>query len=113
MATSQNKQSLISKPIYQYRQDLKRLGKDLQHMRQKEPFCCDGSVKPWEETRRSLKWVEETDSDEYIPCVEVKEGICAVSVNGNKDKVFAAMLLNGRDIRFQLDSGATVNIISE
>ena len=56
-------------------------------------------MKPREEIRRSLKWVEETDSEEYVSCVEVKEVICAVGVNGNKDKVFATMLLNEHDIR--------------
>ncbi len=45
--------------------------------------------------------------------VELKKSVCAVEVNQNKDKVFATMLLNGRHIRFQLDSGATVNVISQ
>ncbi len=55
--------------------------------------------------------MEDVDSDEYIACVDKK--VCAVEVNQNKDKVFATMLLNDRHIRFQLDSGATVNVISQ
>ena len=39
--------------------------------------------------------------------------MCAVEVNQNKDKVFATMLLNDRYIRFQLDSGANFNVISQ
>ena len=39
--------------------------------------------------------------------------LLTVEVNQNKDKVFATMLLNDRHIRFQLDSGATVNVISQ
>ena len=70
------------------------------------------SVKP-RERRESLKCVEDVDSDEYIACVELRKSVCAVEVNQNKDKVFATMLLNDRHIRFQLDSGATVNVISQ
>ena len=59
------------------------------------------------------KWVQDVDSDEYIAFVELKESVYAVEVSQNNDKVFATMLLNDRHIRFQLGSGATVNVISQ
>lgn len=74
----------------------------------KNHFALVCSVKP-RERRESLKWVEETDSDKYIACVELSS-IWAVEIDDNKDKVFATMLLNDSHVCFQLDSGATVKM---
>ena len=87
-------------------------GKTCNACGRKNHFALMCSVKP-RERRESLKCVEDVDSDEYIACVELRKSVCAVEVNQNKDKVFATMLLNDRHIRFQLDSGATVNVISQ
>ena len=78
----------------------------------KNHFALMCSVKP-RERLESLKWVQDLDSNKYIACVELKESVYAVEVSQNKDKVFATMLLNDRHIRFQLDNGATVNVISQ
>lgn len=87
-------------------------GKSCNACGRKNHFALMCSVKP-RERLESLKWVQDVDSDEYIACVELKESVYAVEVSQNKDKVFATMLLNDRHIRFQLDTGATVNVISQ
>ena len=57
--------------------------------------------------------VEDSDFEEYVACVDVKEHICAVENPNRKDKLLAVMLLNGHRVPFQLDTGATVNILPE
>ena len=57
--------------------------------------------------------VEDPDFDEYVACVDVKEHVCAVENPNRKDKLLAVMLLNGHRVPFQLDTGATVNILPE
>ena len=66
--------------------------------------------------RRVLKpvhAVEDSDFDEYVACVDVKEQVCAVENPDRKDKLPAVMLLNGHRVPFQLDTGAMVNILPE
>ena len=43
----------------------------------------------------------------------MKERVCAVEHRYQKDKLFATMELNDQEVQFQLDSGATVNILPE
>ena len=50
--------------------------------------------------------------DEYVAC-DVKEQVCAVENPDRKDKLLAVMLLNSHRVPFQLDTGATVNILPE
>lgn len=57
--------------------------------------------------------MEDSDFDEYVACVDVKEQVCAVENPSPKDKLLAVMLLNGHRVPFQLDTGATVNIVPE
>ncbi|KAL9972700.1 hypothetical protein ACROYT_G019060 [Oculina patagonica] len=45
--------------------------------------------------------------------VDVKKPVCAVENQYQKDKLFATMVLNDQQAQFQLDSGATVNILPE
>lgn len=58
--------------------------------------------------RKSLKWVEEC-----IACLEVKGNVCAVGVAARRDKIFATMHVNNHPLCFQLDSGASVNMLSQ
>ena len=63
--------------------------------------------------RKPVHAVEDSDFDEYVACVDVKEQVCTVENPDRKDKLFAVMLLNGHQGPFQLDTGATVNILPE
>ena len=63
--------------------------------------------------RKPVHAVEDSDFDEYVACVDVKEHVCAVENPDRKDKLLAVMLLNGHRVPFQLDTGATVNILPE
>ena len=63
--------------------------------------------------RKPVHAVEDSDFDEYVACVDVKEHVCAVENPNRKDKLLAVMLLNGHRVPFQLDTGATVNILPE
>ena len=63
--------------------------------------------------RKPVHTVEDSDFDEYVACVDVKEQVCAVEKPDHKEKLLAVMLLNGHRVPFQLDTGATVNILPE
>ncbi|KAK2549422.1 LINE-1 retrotransposable element ORF2 protein [Acropora cervicornis] len=63
--------------------------------------------------RKPVHAVEDSDFDEYVACVDVKEHVCAVENPNRKDTLLAVMLLNGYRVPFQLDTGATVNILPE
>lgn len=56
---------------------------------------------------------EDSNSDEYVASVYVKERVWAVENQRQKDRLFATMLLNGQQVQFELGSGATVNILPE
>ena len=60
---------------------------------------------------------ESTSSDEEILIVEVSPQnnleINAVTQSSVKNKIFAPMIIKGRQISFQLDSGATCNVLPE
>jgi len=57
--------------------------------------------------------VEDSDFDESVACVDVKGQVCAVENPDRKNKLLAVMLLNGHLVPFQLDTGATVNILPQ
>ena len=56
---------------------------------------------------------EDSDFDEYVAFVDVREQFCAVEKPDHKDKLLAVMLLNGHWVPFQLDHGATVSLLPE
>ena len=60
---------------------------------------------------------ETTSSDEEILIVEISPQnnleINSVSQSPTKNKIFASMFIKGRQISFQLDSGATCNVLPE
>ena len=60
---------------------------------------------------------ETTSSDEEILIVEVshknKLEINSVSQSPPKNKIFASMFIKGKQISFQLDSGATCNLLPQ
>ena len=70
-------------------------------------------VPPPRRNRKSVHAVGDSDSDEYVASVDVKERVCSVEDRYRKDKLFATMELNDQQVQFQLDSGATVNILPE
>ena len=57
-----------------------------------------------------MQW-KSSDFDEYVDCVDVKEQVCAVEKPELKEKLLAVILLNSHRVPFQLDTGATVNIV--
>ena len=63
--------------------------------------------------RKPVHAVEDSDFDEYVACVDIKEQVCAVENPDRKDKLLVVMLLNGHRVPFQLDTGAAVNILPE
>ena len=63
--------------------------------------------------RKPVHAVEDSDFDEYVACVDVKEQVCAVENPDRKDKLLVVMLLNGHRVPFRLDTGARVNILPE
>ena len=81
----------------------------------KTPAKAEPPVKfpPSRHNRKPVYTVEDSDSDEYVACVDVKEQVCAVDNQYRKDKLLATMVLNDHQVQFQLDSGATVNILPE
>ena len=60
---------------------------------------------------------ETTSSDDEILTVEISPQsnleINAVTQSPQKNKIFASMLIKGRQISFQLDSGATCNVLPD
>lgn len=59
--------------------------------------------------------VEDSDSDEYVACVDIKEQVCAVENPDRKDRllVFMLLMLVTESHSGQLNTGATVNILHE
>ena len=55
----------------------------------------------------------ESDDDERIAVTEVKEQVNALASNYHASKIFATLLVNGGKEKFQLDSGSTVNLMSD
>ena len=63
--------------------------------------------------RKPLHAVKDSDFDEHVACVDVKEQVCAVEKADHKGKLLAVILLNGHRVKFQLDTVATMNILPE
>ena len=56
---------------------------------------------------------DEYESDEYIAYISVKEHIGQVGEKQFESKLTATMLLNGQEETMHLDSGATINVLSQ
>ena len=68
--------------------------------------CC--------KARSSVHGVQdECNADEYVASVETCESTNKVDISDSQNKALATLQLNGKDEKFQLDTGATVNILSE
>lgn len=75
---------------------------------------CQGQTR--EQRRQEVNAVDDDDeyeSDEYIAYVSVKEHIGQVGEKEFDSKLTAIMLLNGQEEKMYLDSGATVNVLSQ
>ena len=71
--------------------------------------CC-------QESKKKVLSVEYTSEDkeyEYVAEIEVKEQVHALASRCHPDTVFATLLVNGKQEKFQLDSGSTVNIMTD
>ena len=56
---------------------------------------------------------QDSDSDEYVAILENEEWIDTVHNEEHPNKVFVTLAINSVEEKFQLDSGATVNVLSE
>ena len=52
-------------------------------------------------------------SEEYVVVIAVEEQLNSVASAGNLNQVFATLLVNGKEEKFQLDSGSTVNLMAD
>ena len=71
--------------------------------------------KPFDQRKSVSGVTEDTDSseEEYIPLLETKEEVGVVSSDQYTYKPSATLMINRRLQSFQLDSGATVNVLSK
>ena len=72
-------------------------------------MCCQESKKKV----LSVDYTSEDEEYEYVAEIEVKEQAHALASSCHSNKVFATLLVNGNQERFQLDSGSTVNIMTD
>ena len=61
----------------------------------------------------SVDYTSEDEEYEYVAEIEVKEQVNALASSRHPNKVFATLLVNGNQEKFQLDSGSTVNLMSD
>ena len=61
----------------------------------------------------SVDYTSEDEEYEYVAEIEVKEQVNALAAVPHPNKVFATLLVNGNQEKFQLDSGSTVNIMTD
>ena len=71
--------------------------------------CCQASKK----IVLSVECESEDEEYEYVAEIEVKEQVHALASTGHPNKVFATLSVNGKEEKFQLDSGSTVNIMND
>ena len=61
-----------------------------------------------------VNYVEhEDDVDEYVASVDSSECTNQIDTDDSQNKAFATLVLNKKEEKFQLDTGATVNVLSE
>ena len=58
-----------------------------------------------------MEW--ESEGEEYVAVIAAEEQLHSVASAGNLNQVFATLLVNGKEEKFQLDSGSTVNIMAD
>ena len=66
-----------------------------------------------ESKRKVLSMECESEYEEYVAVVAVEEQLNAVASASNSYQVFVTLLVNGKEEKFQLDSGSTVNIMAD
>ncbi len=76
------------------------------------------SNQPNQGKRRPVKAIDEgqmyeEDEDEYVATIETREVAAVTDGADAAKKLYATMELNNQEERFQIDSGATVNVMSE
>lgn len=78
---------------------------------------CKSTSRPRSNTRQvrliDQESSEEKEDDDYITVVDERASVDAVTYSAHPNKVFAALVVNNTKERFQLDSGATVNVMSD
>ena len=60
-----------------------------------------------------MDYTLEDEEYEYVAEIEVKEQVHGLASSCHPKKVFATLLVNGNQEKFQLDSGSTVNIMTD
>jgi len=60
----------------------------------------------------SVDYTSEDEEYEYVTEIEGKEQVNTLASSHHPNKVFATLLVNGNQEKFQLDSGSTVNIMT-
>lgn len=69
--------------------------------------CC-------RESKKKVLFMDfDSDDDEYVAEIDVKEQVNALAPRNHASKIFATLLVNGGEEKFQLDSGSTVNLMSD
>lgn len=53
----------------------------------------------------------ESEDQEYLAVIAVEEHFNSVTSAGNRNQVFATLTVNGKEEKFHLDSGSTVNMM--
>ena len=71
--------------------------------------CCQESKKKV----LSVDYLSEAEEYEYVAEIEVKEQVNALASSPHPNKVFATLMVNGNQEKFQLDSGSTANIMTD
>ena len=72
-------------------------------------MCCQESKKKV----LSVGYTSEHEEYDYVAEIKVKEQVNALAFSPHPNKVFATLLVNGNYEKFQLDSGSTVNIMTD
>ena len=60
-----------------------------------------------------MDYTSKDEEYEYVAEIEVKEQVNALASSRHPNKVFATLLVNGNQEKFQLDTGSTVNIMTD
>ena len=69
--------------------------------------CCQESKK------KVLSKKCEPEDEEYVAVIKVEKQLNTVASAGNRNQVFTTLLVNGKEEKFQLDSGSTVSIMAD
>ena len=68
--------------------------------------CC-------RESKKHVLTMEcESQDEEHLAVIAVEEHLNSVTSAGNRNQVFATLTADGKEEKFQLDSGSTVNMMA-